>query len=73
MVKVPTQTFVVNSFEGVVIFSYWWYVTYKTYYALIRLLKNPSNFVELVEEEEADDTDAEEDIDTSTKLISEET
>ena len=63
MVKVPTQTFVVNSLAGVVIFSYWLYATYKVSNELIRLAKDPSNFVELVEKNEADDTEAEEDTD----------
>ena len=63
MVKVPTQIFVVNSLAGVVIFSYWLYVTYKTIDSLYWLAKDPSNFVELVEKNEADDTEAEEDTD----------
>ena len=60
MVKVPTQTFVVNSFAGVVIYSFWWYFSCKTFDALIWLAKDPSNFVKVIEEEEVDDTDAEE-------------
>ena len=63
MVKVPTRIFVVNSLAGVVIFSYWLYVTYKTIDSLYWLAKDPSNFVELVEKNEADDTEAEEDTD----------
>ena len=63
MVKVPTQIFVVNSLAGIVIFSYWLYVTYKTIDSLYWLAKDPSNFVELVEKNEADDTEAEEDTD----------
>ena len=63
MVKVPTQIFVVNSLAGVVIFSYWLYATYKTIDSLYWLAKDPSNFVELVEKNEADDTEAEEDTD----------
>ena len=63
MVKVPTQTFVVNSLAGVVIFSFWWYFSCKMSNELIWLAKDPSNFVELVEKNEADDTEAEEDTD----------
>ena len=60
MVVVPTQTFVVNFLGGVILSSYWLFVTYKISNELIWLAKDPSNFVELVEKNEADDTDAEE-------------
>ena len=63
MVKVPTQTFVVNSFAGVVIYGFWLYFSCKTIDLLYWLSKDPSNFVELVEKNEADDTEAEEDTD----------
>ena len=63
MVKVPTQIFVVNSLAGVVIFSYWLYVTYKMSNELIWMAKDPRNFIELQEKNEADDTEAEEDTD----------
>ena len=63
MVKVPTQTFVVNFLGGVILSSYWLFVTYKISNELIWLAKDPSNFVELVEKNEADDTKAEEDTD----------
>ena len=73
MVQVPTQTFVVNFFGGVVPYTLWWRVTCKAIDTLYWLAEDPSNFVEVqekdevVEEEEADDevveandTDAEE-------------
>ena len=60
MVVVPTQTFVVNFLGGVILSSYWLFVTYKIYNELIWLAEDPSNFVELVEKNEADDTEAEE-------------
>ena len=63
MVKVPTQTFVVNAFAGVVIYSFWWYFSCKTIDSLYWLAKHPSNFVEVQEKNEADDTEAEEDTD----------
>ena len=56
MVKVPTQIFVVNSLAGVVIFSYWLYVTYKTIDSLYWLAEDPSNFVKVIEED-AEETD----------------
>ena len=49
MVKVPTQIFVVNSLAGVVIFSNWLYVTYRTIDLLYWLAQHPSNFVKVKE------------------------
>ena len=60
MVKVPTQKFVANFLSCVILSSFWWYFTYKTIDSLYWLAKDPSNFVELVEKNEADDTEAEE-------------
>ena len=60
MVQVPTQTFVVNFLGGVILYSYWLFVTYKTINELIWLAEDPSNFVEVQEKDEADDTEAEE-------------
>ena len=61
MVQVPTQTFVVNFLKGFVVYTFWWYITCKTIDTLIRLVEDHSNFVEVQEKDEADDTDAEED------------
>ena len=63
MVKIPTQTFVVNFLAGAVTFGFWWYSSCKTIDTLYWLAKDPLNFVELVEKNEADDTEAEEDTD----------
>ena len=66
MVLVPTETFLVNFSKVFVLSSFWWYVTCETIRTLIRVAEDPSNFIEVqekdevVEEEEADDTDAEE-------------
>ena len=57
MVVVPTQTFVVNFLGGVILSSYWLFVTYKTINELIWLAEDPSNFVEVQEKDEADETD----------------
>ena len=56
MVIVPTQKFVANFFSCVILSSYWLYVTYKISNELIWMAKDPSNFVELVEEEEVEDS-----------------
>ena len=56
MVQVPTQTFVVSFFTGFVVYTFWWYVTCTTIDTLIRLVEDHSNFVEVQEKDEADDT-----------------
>ena len=63
MVKVPTQKFVSNFLSCVILYSFWWYFTCETIDRLYLWGKDPSNFVELVEKNEADDTEAEEDTD----------
>ena len=54
--QVPTQTFVDSFLTGFVVYTFWWYVIFKTIDTLIRFVENHSNFVEVQEKDEADDT-----------------
>ena len=57
MAKVPTQKFFENFLSCVILSSYLLYVNYKISKELIWMAKDPSNFVELVKEEEVEETD----------------
>ena len=57
MVQVPTQIFVFNFLGGVILSSFWWYFTCGTIDRLYLLAEDPSNFVEVQEKDEADETD----------------
>ena len=57
MVKVPTQTFVVNFLGGAVAFGFWWYFSSMIFDSFYLMAKDPRNFIEL---HKKDDTDLEE-------------
>ena len=59
MVKVPTQTFVVNFLGGAVAFGFWWYFSSMLFDSFYLMAKDPRNFIEVQEKNEADDTEAE--------------